>query len=224
MTKVDQSRAWVVVPAYNEAQCLGRVLAELQDYTDNIIVVDDGSLDQTRHQAELYTNHVLSHPVNLGKGAALKTGFEYAFNIMKAHGVISIDADGQHAPADLPKFLEALAAGHEVVWGVRDLDAMPKSRKFINIFDSWLIKVLFNRFIPDIPSGYQALTKKAYDQLKWQSRDYAVEMELAMRLAKTGLAYHPVSIKTHYFVKHSAMNALDAGRVLYQVLYWRMRS
>jgi glycosyltransferase involved in cell wall biosynthesis len=89
---------WIIIPGYNEEKYLKKVFDKVRKHTANIIFVDDGSSDKTSAIAKKYTRHVLRHMTNLGKGAALKTGCEYAFKKIKADRVIFLDSDDQHDP------------------------------------------------------------------------------------------------------------------------------
>jgi glycosyltransferase involved in cell wall biosynthesis len=211
----------VIVPAYNEARYLGRFLDKLLKVTKNVVVVDDGSTDKTREVA--LDKHVtcLTHMVNLGKGAALKTGCNYAFKKLGSDAVIIMDGDDQHATGDLKLFVDELKNGANVVLGVRRLDAnMPAMRIIGNKSMSILINMLFGHYISDIPSGFKAFTKKAYRELLWQSSGYEVETEIAVRIAKSKLEYVEVPISTVYHGKDYGFNLLDAGKILLKLPYW----
>lgn len=212
---------YIVIPAYNEAKYLGKFLDKLSQVTRKIIIVDDGSRDKSSAVARERNLTVLTHMTNLGKGAALKTGCEYAFNKLGATAVIIMDGDDQHDVSDLGKFKTALKNGAEIVLGVRAMDShMPLSRLLGNKFMSILINLIFGRYIADIPSGYKAMTKKAYTQLIWHSSGYEVETEIAVRLAKSKLPYTEVPISTIYHDKEYGFNLLDALRIIIKIPYW----
>ncbi|TXH07576.1 MAG: glycosyltransferase family 2 protein [Candidatus Moraniibacteriota bacterium] len=214
-------KTYIVVPAYNESRYLARFLDKLTKATKNIIVVDDGSRDDTTVIAKEYGVTTLTHLTNLGKGAALKTGCEYAFSKKGADAVVIMDGDDQHDATDLPKFKNALSQGAEVVLGIRSMDnRIPFGRLLGNRLLSSLIYLLFGRYIPDIPSGYKALTKLAYQKLVWNSSGYEVESELAVRLAKSKIAYATVPITTHYHGKEYGFNLLDAFAILIKIPFW----
>ena len=165
------------MPGYNEAKYLKSTLKKTLKHTKNIIFIDDGSSDKSAEIAKKYLKHVLVHEVNLGKGAALKTGCEYAFEQLKAKAVVLMDADDQHHPAELKNFQQQLDSSATMVFGARSLfSSMPLIRKLGNAFISGLILVLYWRYIPDILSGYKAFTKETYDQIRWESTDYTVEL------------------------------------------------
>lgn len=216
------SDIWVVIPGYNEQKYIGKVLAKTKKYTKNIIFVDDGSQDKTAEIAAEYTKHVLSHPINFGKGAAMKTGCEYAFSVLKAKAVIFMDADDQHNPAELHLFVDEFKKGYDVVFGVRQLNKhMPLARRFGNAFHSILIWLLFGDYIADIPSGFKAFTKRAYRRIIWHTTDYAVETEIATRVAKAKIPHKGVIIETIYHDLDRGMTILDILKLTTQIIGWK---
>lgn len=215
---------YIIVPAYNEARFIGRFLDKLIPVYKKVIVVDDGSVDKTCAISRSKGVICLSHLTNLGKGAALKTGCEYAFGKMKADAVIIMDGDDQHEVADLAQFIHELKKGSEIVLGVRRLDAkMPVMRVIGNKSMSILINVLFHTYIADIPSGFKAFTRKAYKQIRWQSAGYEVEAEIAVRIAKSKLEFSEIQISTVYYDKEYGFNFMDAFRILVRLPYWFWR-
>lgn len=215
---------YVIVPVYNEEKYLGKFLDSLLTVSRNVIVVNDGSSDRTRHIAESRGVICLNHIVNLGKGAAMKTGCEYAFRVKKADSVIVMDGDDQHDPADIAKFDIALRKGVDIALGVRSLDAnMPLGRVIGNKSMSILINLLFHHYIADILSGYKAFTKNAYRRITWYSPGYEVETEIAVRIAKQNISYTEIPINTVYRGKDYGFNLLDAWRILMKIPYWLWR-
>lgn len=214
-------KTFIIVPAYNEAKYLGRFLDKLLSVTKSIIVVDDGSQDKTTAIAKGRGVFCLTHAVNLGKGAALKTGCDYAFKQLHAGAVIIMDGDDQHEVGDIASFTRELKRGADIILGVRNMDAkMPLGRVLGNKGVSILINLLFHRYIADIPSGYKAFTARAYRTIRWQSAGYEVETEIAVRLAKSKLAYTEVPIATVYHDKQYGFSPLDAAHILLKLPYW----
>jgi|SRR6476620_289629 glycosyltransferase involved in cell wall biosynthesis len=104
---------WIVVPAYNEATIIGDVIADVRSVFEHVVCVDDGSTDGTADTALSAGAHVVTHPVNLGQGAAIQTGVEYARRQPGAAVFATFDADGQHRVKDLVKMIDRLCADHE---------------------------------------------------------------------------------------------------------------
>jgi len=218
-----KSSTWIVIPAYNEEKYIDCVLKKVAKFSKNIVVVDDGSADNTAVIAQKYCSHVLVHKVNLGKGAALKTGCEYAFQKLGAKAVILMDSDDQHDPAKLPEFFQHLKDGSRVVLGERAMNfQMPLIKIIGNRFSSILVLVLFGVYIPDIPSGYKAFTKKAYQKIKWHSSGYEAEVEIAARIAKNKLAFTTITIPTIYHDTDKGMTLLDTFEMIIKVISWRL--
>jgi glycosyltransferase involved in cell wall biosynthesis len=215
-------RIWVVIPAYNEEAYIGKVIKKALRYTSNVIAVDDGSSDKTSSVAQKLATHTLRHGTNLGKGAALKTGCDFAFDHLKAEAVVIMDADDQHDPAELPLFAAELKKGESVVFGTRQVSSeMPWLRSLSNRSASILVKLFFGVYIPDIPSGYKAFNHRAYRKLRWAATDYAVELEIAARTARYHLPFSTVCIRTIYHDMNKGMTMLDVLRMLHQLLHWK---
>lgn len=214
---------FVVIPAYNESKRIGKVLQELSKYKLPIIVVDDGSKDQTLEEAQKLPILALRHKVNLGKGAALKTGCSAAF-LKGADAVIIMDSDGQHKVEDLPQFIKKLKTGkYDVIFGSRNLSfGMPLVRFLGNKFASILISLLFGIYISDLICGYRAFTRKGFRKLSWQSSGYGVETEMVVRTGLCHLRYCEVPVETIYYDKFKGVTILDALNIFFSVLKWRI--
>ncbi|MEX0895737.1 MAG: glycosyltransferase family 2 protein [Patescibacteria group bacterium] len=220
---IKRSDVWVILPAYNEARYIGTVLQKLQPITRNIVVIDDGSTDKTAHFAQQQTEHVLRHLVNLGKGAAMKTGAEYAFGHLHAKAVIFFDSDDQHNPQELELFYRQLNTGAQMILGVRSFDEnMPLTRIIMNRLASVIILLLFGAYIPDIPSGFKAFTRQVYKKIRWDAADYAVEIEIAARIAKQQIPFVTVPIETIYHDLDRGMSFLHTVRMITKILSWRL--
>lgn len=212
----------VVIPAYNEEHRIGSLLKDLKNGGYRYLVVDDGSKDGTFHEAKQYGGMVLRHRVNLGKGAAMKTGAEAAFE-MGADAVIFMDSDGQHLVSDLNNFIEALKKGNQLVYGSRNLNyGVPLIRYLGNKAASLLISLLFGSYISDILCGFRAMTNKVYRQIKWETSGYAVETEMIVRAAKAKLKHCEVPVTTVYYDHVKGVTALDAINIFLNVIRWRV--
>lgn len=213
---------WVVIPGFNEAAYLDRVLKKVSSYTKNIIFVDDGSEDASYKIALKYTPHVLSHQTNIGKGAAMLTGAEYAFNNLDAQAIIFMDSDDQHDASHLPDFMRLLSTS-EIVFGIRNMGAsMPLTRFLGNKIASVFLNILYGVYIADIPSGYKGMTKKAFKKIKWASSGYEVETEIAVRVAQHKIPFGLLEIKAIYHDTDKGMTLLDALHISYCLIQWRL--
>lgn len=215
-------RIAVIIPCYNEQKHIGELLRRLkliaQRLKLDIIVVDDGSTDDSYLLANLFADHTLRHKLNLGKGAALRTGCEFAFSRISCTHIIMMDADEQHSSDDLDKFVSLIKFGQELVLGVRSFKGMPWQAKIANKLSSFAIKLLTGVFVPDIPSGYKAMSKRMYYQLEWQASGYDVEVALAWQIAKQHFPFSTVPIKTIYPNYIRGMTVLDGFKVLFKML------
>lgn len=202
----------VLIPAYNEEKRVGAVVREVLEYCPHVIVVDDGSPDDTDKVAAEAGAIVLEHVHNQGKGAALQTGFDYA----RAHGydlAITLDADGQHAPSDIPAFLQAYERTHSpVLVGNRmgDVAAMPRLRRFVNRFMSDLLSRVMGQHVPDSQCGFRLYHRSAFPAGPYDahSQRYAAESEILLRLALEGRKIGAVTIQTIYGDEKSKVRPL----------------
>lgn len=222
----EYRRICVVVPVYNEEGRIKKVLTDLVASTDcRIVVVDDGSTDQTFAIASGVNKViVLRHRINQGKskGAAMKTGCEYAFNNLGCRAVIFMDGDGQHLSSDLPKFIEKLNLGYEIVLGSRNFNlSIPLVRYLGNKTASIVINLLFSKYVSDLLCGFRAITKGAYEQIKWESVGYGVETEMVVNMARTNLKWCEVPVTVLYHDNAKGVSILDAFGILFDVIKWR---
>ena len=218
---MPEMKIYIVVPAYNEAKRIGKVLRDLRKTKLPVIIVDDGSRDKTYQIAKRYNLIALRHEINLGKGAAMKTGAIAAFNL-GADAVIFIDSDGQHKVSDLPNFLNALRTKKvDVVFGVRNLLKVPFIRRVGNSVASILVYLLFSIRILDLLCGYRAITKKAYRKIDWKSSGYSVETEMVAMTGKNKLKHCEVAISTVYYDKFKGLSPTEGIGIVFDVLAWK---
>ena len=211
---------FIVIPAYNESERIGNVINTVKKLGyNNIVLVDDGSKDQkkTEQIARKYDVNFLAHVINLGKGAALKTGCDFAFE-KDAEEFLVMDADGQHDPAEIPSFLEMLK-GKDIVFGSRKYNKkMPLIMLFGNNFINTVASILFKVKVKDVLSGYRAFTREAYKKIRWDSLGYTVEVEMIANSSRKKLKYAEKEIKTIYPDKYKGTTVFDGiGIVLYMI-------
>lgn len=213
---------YVIIPACNEAKNIGDVIKKVRKHTNNIIVVDDGSKDKTYEIARKNKAVVLRHVVNMGKGAALKTGCDYALK-QGAKKIIVLDADGQHDPKEIPVFLKNLNR-NEIVFGGRKLNKkMPFVLKFGNLVLHQIAKSLYNIDIKDTQCGYRAFTANAYKKIRWKATDYSMESEMIANVSKNKLKYKEIPIETIYSDKYKGTTILDGMKIAFNMFLWKFR-
>jgi glycosyltransferase involved in cell wall biosynthesis len=191
----------VVCPAFNEATTIGRVLTGLRHAGYRTILVDDGSSDATAEIASRLATVVVPHPINLGQGAALKTGIEYAL----AHGaevVVTFDSDGQHRVSDIPRLLEPLACGNaDVALGSRFLaasSALPRTRRLLLRAATLFTTLTTGLALTDTHNGLRAFTRHAARALRLRQNRMAHASEILAEIARSGLRYVEVPVTIDY--------------------------
>lgn len=214
-----------LIPAWNEATRIGPVVEATRAHLP-VLVVDDGSHDDTSAVAEAAAATVVRHPWNRGKGVALMTGFAWALE-QDYKAVLTLDADGQHDPADIPKFLAAYEAGAgDLIIGRRDFSQMPFPRRYSNPFGSWLLSLALGRRICDNQCGYRLHRRRLLETLNLTSTGFELEVEVIIQAVCQGMRIGWVDIRTIYDTgKVSYFHPLkDTARFLGMVWYaWRQR-
>ena len=201
-------RLAAVIPAYNEGAHIAAVVRGVREHLSNVVVVDDGSQDDTAEQAERAEAHVIRHAQNKGKGGALQTGFDYAL----AHGydaVVALDADGQHDPAELPRFFDALSGGGaDIVLGSRMAKpkGMPWLRHWTNRTTSVILSRLAGQEIRDSQSGYKAIRTEVLRHVRPTREGFDAESEFLIVASRLGYRIAHVPIRTIYGEETSSIS------------------
>ena len=195
---------YLVVPAFNEEKTVSQIIEGIAERGYNVILVNDGSRDKTLKLAieskRKYPNQifVVSHVINRGLGAALKTGMVVALN-KGAEYIVTFDADGQHEIADIPKVCKPLQDGEaDVVIGARPFEDMPISKSFANYIMNALTLIFYGRNVKDSQSGLRAFTAHAADVINIVSRGYGVSSEFIKEISDKKLRLAEVTITTIY--------------------------
>lgn len=199
-----------IIPAYQESQHIAQVVQTARRYADCVIVVDDGSLDATGDIAVKSGALVVRHPTNLGKGAALRTGFRKA--IQNDCGIIiTLDGDGQHNPHSVPRFVKEIQLeGIDVVVGSRFTtfaEKMPFFRKLSNLFTTKLLRIFFRIPTTDSQSGYRAFTRRVLETIRVRDNGFAAETEILIDAQRAGFQISEVAVATHYGDEESKIRA-----------------
>jgi len=190
----------VVVPVYDQPHRLREVVERCLAVRARVLVVDDGSAEPVARLLEDLPVTVLRHEVNRGKGEALQT----AARFLRAQGathMVSLDADGQHYPEDLPRFWDAVAKDPEaLILGVRDFDQadVPGCSRFGRAFGNFWVWVQTGRRVPDIQSGFRAYPLRLFERLHCLTRRYGFEVEMVVRTLWAGARVVPVNVRVFY--------------------------
>lgn len=218
----------IVIPANNESGHILNVFKGIRKENAEIpiVVVDDGSSDDTWAKLnEINDNKliILRHRVNLGKGAAMKTGAQYSFN-NGFDSVIFMDADGQHSPEDLQKFIDKLNENdYDVIFGVREeAKDVPIVRGFGNKIGIVIVYLLFGIKVSDLLCGYRAINRSAWEEMSLLSTGYGIETEMVAKTAVLKLNYTQVIVRTIYHDKTKGVTILHAFAILIDVIRWRL--
>jgi glycosyltransferase involved in cell wall biosynthesis len=181
-------RVMVLIPAYNAAKTLGNIVRDAKAVVSDVVVVNDGSRDDTAAVARAAGATVVDHPQNRGKGGALKTGFAYAVE----HGydaVVTLDADGQHLPREIPKFLQARAETKAdlIIGGRAHLfgEMLPR-RRLANRFSAWSISKAAGKRITDSQSGFRLYSANLLRNVRLRTEGFDLESEVIVRAGVGG--------------------------------------
>jgi glycosyltransferase involved in cell wall biosynthesis len=187
-----------LIPGYQEGPRIATVVEGARVFLP-VVVVDDGSTDDTAARAEAAGATVLRQVPNAGKGAALRAGFRHALE-HGAEAVVTLDADGQHDPAEIPRFLAAFEAGRpELVVGRRDFADMPPVRRLSNTLGGWVFSAAVGRRVADNQSGYRLIGRRLMTALlESDESGFEFEVEMIARCIALGLPMAEVPIRTIY--------------------------
>lgn len=217
---VPDAAAWIVIPLYNEATVIEDVVASLLPYFPHVVCVDDGSSDDSASVAERAGALLVRHPVNLGQGAALQTGIEFALAHDSCNYIVTFDADGQHRIQDALEMLEVARNGDfAVVFGSRFLDDRTNP--------GWVKKVVLKTAIrvtnlttgmklTDAHNGLRVVRRDAASQVELKQDRMAHATEIVLELGRTGLPWteHPVELLYTDYSKGKGQSVLNSVNIL----------
>jgi glycosyltransferase involved in cell wall biosynthesis len=213
MIPANRQTVCAIIPAFGEAQYIGEVVRGVFEHVDRVIVVDDHSPDTTADVAEQTGAEVIRHDANLGKGAAIKTALNHITDSFGFY--LFLDGDGQHDPAEIPKFLAtATRTQAHLILGNRmnDVTTMPAIRRWTNRFMSWQISRLCGRTIPDSQCGYRIVRSELVPLLLESCDGFAFETENLLMAAQDGFQIEFVPIRTIYRDQRSKIKPLRDGQ------------
>ncbi len=201
----------VVIPCRNEGASIAHLIRNLRGIFPTLLVIDDGSTDDTNTQARAAGAEVVSVASSTGKGAALRAGWNRARELGFAW-VLCMDGDGQHAAADIPKFLQcADQTGASLVIGNRMNDAsrMPRVRRWVNRWMSRRISAMAGRAVPDSQCGFRLMRLSALDTVRLSSAHFEIESEQVLAFIAAGERVEFVPVEVIYGSEHSKIHPVQ---------------
>ncbi|MES1214372.1 MAG: DUF2062 domain-containing protein [Bacteroidota bacterium] len=207
--KFNSLRICVIIPTYNNARTIAKVIAAVTAYTNNIIIVNDGSTDETETVIASFSGiKRISYQKNRGKGWAIRKGFELAVDSGYEYA-ITLDSDGQHFASDLPLFIEKLEAdGPALIMGVRNmgLDFVPGKSSFGNKFSNFWFWVETGIRCPDTQTGFRLYPVGLLKTMRFFTRKYEFEIEVLVRSAWKGITIDWVPVTVYYEPKETRVS------------------
>lgn len=215
---------WIVIPLYNEETVIGRVVTELREHFEHIVCVDDGSTDDSITAAEAAGARIVRHPVNLGQGAALQTGFDYVVRQPGARYIVTFDADGQHRIEDAMLMLDL--AKHDdvaIVFGSRFLDDRTNPGVLKRIVLKTAVKVTnltTGLKLTDAHNGLRVIRTDAAAQIHLEQDRMAHASEIVQKLGRTKLPWREFPVEVLYtdYSKSKGQSLLNSVNILVDLL------
>ncbi len=226
MNTDNKEAVWIVIPAYNEGRAIGNVLRNLLHYPYSVVVVDDGSSDETYQECLKYPVTVLRHPANLGQGAALQTGISYALRFPATKYIVTFDSDGQHNADEIAHILEPLKQGKvDVALGSRFLrpgDAVniPGMKKAVLGLATAFTRFTSGLKLTDTHNGFRAITAEAAPKIHITQNRMAHASEILQKIADHKLRYCevPVTITYTEYSKVKGQSLLNSVNILWDMM------
>jgi glycosyltransferase involved in cell wall biosynthesis len=215
---------WVVIPLFNEAEVIGEVIAGLRKQFSHVLCIDDGSTDNSVALAQESGARVIRHPLNLGQGAALQTGFDYVSAQPQATHIITFDADGQHLVRDAMEMLElAQRKRISIIFGSRFLDKRtnPGMRKRIVLKAAVLMtRAITGLRLTDAHNGLRVLSMEAIGKIRLEQNGMSHATEIVHQLAKTKLSWreYPVEVLYTEYSKRKGQSLFNSINILIDLL------
>jgi glycosyltransferase involved in cell wall biosynthesis len=224
--EMDPTIVTIIVPAYNEEKTIGRVLSDTISIMDEtqvpyeIIVVDDGSADKTGLIASAYEVRLITNKKNRGKGYSVKKGLQYA------HGdiIVTMDADGEHKPEELPNLIKPLFNGTDIVTGSRFIasnhNATSRLNQMGNRFFNTVILVLIGKRVTDSQTGFRAIKRDVLNTFDLESDGYEIEAEITVKSLKNGFTFKetPITVERRKYSFSKLKLLSDGTKILRAIL------
>lgn len=220
--KLSKYKVTAIIPAFNEEEKIEEVIKKTKKYVDEVIVIDDCSIDATKARAIATGVSLISLPKNMGVGYATRVGCELALQ-KGAHFLVTLDSDGQHDPADIPAMLDMIINKNlDIVFGYREKDhSMPFIKKIGNSILAYFSQILYGIRLKDALTGFHVFKACSFPQITWESNRYGFIQEFVLNIYKNKLSYGEVLVKTIYLDKKVGMRKRDGLKSIYLLFYWK---
>ena len=218
----------VLIPAYNAGKTVGDVVSGARKYLPDLLVINDGSTDETKHAAEEAGARVVSHPSQMGKGAALRTGFsillgnDAPFDV--PDGILTMDADGQHDPEDIPALVSAFVAGRgDLIVGSRmaQRENIPTYRLWPNLVGNFFLSRASGNRVEDSQSGMRVYSRALLSTISLSASRFDLEAEAIIRSGKAGFEFCFIPIRAIYAEDHTSNFRPVLDTFLISMIYLR---
>ncbi len=210
-----------IIPAYNEEKTVGKIVRRTKRHVDRVVVVDDASRDKTAAAAKEAGATVIRHKNNAGLGSSIRTGIAFALK-QKADVILTLDADGQHDPEDIPRFSEKISEGYDFVLGERDLRAYPFRKKLGNFFLTNATNFVSGTSLKDTESGFRAFSRAALSKLRLKAERYEIAVEIIFEVGRNNLRAANIKINSPVYVQ--GVNVVDGLKNFLFLLHRRERT
>lgn len=223
-TRADIYSVCVVIPLFNEAEVISAVLQDVRGSFTNVVCVDDGSSDDSATIARAAGATVLQHPMNLGQGAALQTGFDYVVSQTDATHVVTFDADGQHRVTDAVEMAElALRKRISVIYGSRFLDKRTKpglKKRVVLQVAALMTRAFTGLRLTDAHNGLRVLSREALGKVRLEQNGMSHASEIVHQLAKSRLSWkeYPVEVLYTDYSKKKGQSVLNSINILIDLI------
>lgn len=221
-----RSKAAALIPAYREEKHIGEVVLRTRAVLEHVLVVDDGSMDKTADHARAAGAEVIVHPQNRGKGESIKTGLRHWLG-RQFDFVIIVDADGQHRPEEIDRFLRVAASENRVALLIgnrmNDVARMPRLRRAVNRYMSKKISDVCGQEIPDTQCGFRLIHRQLIPEVLGGTARFDYETEMLFILSRKGFRIESVPISTVYSDEVSSIHPVR-DTIRFAKLMWRYRN
>lgn len=218
-------KIYILIPVYNEEKIISKTIANLQSHFDNILIINDGSTDGTLQSLNGINITLINHPINLGQGAAIKTGIEFILKFSDADAVITFDADGQHLVKDALYFSNKIfEIKEEIIFGSRFLGFeknIPLSKRILLKFAIFLTNILYSIKMSDTHNGLKAIKRSGLEKLDLTIEGYGFETEIIMSVSKKKILYieEPTDIVYTDYSMAKGQSIFNAIRIFEELLF-----